>query len=99
MRLEDKLGNAEDDAAADLGSRHQSGLLMDAGRILLRVRLHRFMIAVARVAVNHDGKGGSEPDPLVWDRGGSVRMICESILTLQCAVQVHIVSGYLALAY
>ena len=31
--------------------------------------LHRFMIAVARVSVNHDGKGGTAPDPLVWDQG------------------------------
>ena len=28
------------------------------------------MIAVSRVAVNHDGKGGFAPDPLVWDHGG-----------------------------
>ena len=26
------------------------------------------MIAVARVSVNHDGKGGTAPDPLVWDQ-------------------------------
>ena len=31
--------------------------------------LHRFMIAVARVSVNHDGKGGTAPDPLVWNQG------------------------------
>ena len=31
--------------------------------------LHRFMIAIARVAVNHDGKGGTVPHPLVWDQG------------------------------
>ena len=43
-------------------------LLIDAGRGLLEARthwylvmqqLHRFMIAVSRVAVNHDGNGGS----------------------------------------
>ena len=27
------------------------------------------MIAIARVSVNHDGKGGTAPDPLVWDQG------------------------------
>ena len=27
------------------------------------------MIAVARVSVNHDGKGGNATDPLVWDQG------------------------------
>ena len=40
VRLEDQLGNAEADAAADLGRRHQSELLMDARRILLKVRNH-----------------------------------------------------------
>ena len=48
------------------------------GRRLLKARsywypimldLHRFMIAVARVSVNHDGRGGTAPDPLVWDQG------------------------------
>ena len=76
VRLEDQLGNAEADTAADLGRRHQSEVLMDAGRRLLKVRTHgypvmqqlqRFMIAVSRVAVNLDGKGGSAPDPLAWD--------------------------------
>ena len=32
------------------------------------------MIAVSGVAVNHDGKGGSAPDPLVWDQGGSKKV-------------------------
>ena len=74
----DQHGNAEADAAADLGRRHQSEALVDARRRLLQARchwypimsdLHRFMIAVARVSVNHDGKGGAAPDPLVWDQG------------------------------
>ena len=78
VRLVDQQGNAEADAAADLGRRHQSGILIDARRRLLKARthwypvmldLHRFMIAVARVSVNHDGKGGTAPDPLVWDQG------------------------------
>ena len=47
------------------------------GRALLNARahwypimlqLHRFMIAISRVAVNHDWRGGSAPDPLVWDQ-------------------------------
>ena len=79
VRLEDQLGNAEADDAADLGRRHQYELLIDARRNLLQARthwypvvqqLHRFMIAVSSgVAVNHDGKGRSAPDPLVWDQG------------------------------
>ena len=27
------------------------------------------MVAVSWVAVNHDGRSGSAPDPLVWDQG------------------------------
>ena len=64
--LADKVGNAEADAVADLGRRHQSEILISARRTLLKVRnywypvmiqLHRFMIAVARVTVNRDGSG------------------------------------------
>ena len=71
VRLEDQLGNAEADTAADLGRRHQSEVLFDSGRRLLKVRshwypimlqLHRSMIAVARVSVNHDReRGGTAP--------------------------------------
>ena len=77
VRLLDQQGNAEADAA-DLGRRHQSEILIDAWCRLLKARshwypimldLHRFMIAVARVSVDHDGKGGTAPDPLVWDQG------------------------------
>ena len=79
VRLEDQEGNAEADTAADFGRCHQSEVLIDAGRRLLKARscwylvmldLHRFMIAIARVTVNHDGRGGAAPDPLVWDQGG-----------------------------
>ena len=54
-------------------------MLIDSRRRLLKGRsywyplvldMHRFMIAVARVTVNHDGRGGTAPDPLVWDQGG-----------------------------
>ena len=62
-----------------MGRRRQSEVLIDARRRLLKARcywypimldLHRFMVAVARVTVNHDGRGGTAPDPLVWDQGG-----------------------------
>ena len=83
VRLVDQQGNAEADAAADLGRRRQSEVLIDARRRLLQARshwypimldLHRFMIAVARVSVNHDGKGGTAPDPLVWDQGSKPKV-------------------------
>ena len=77
VRLIDQQGTAEADTAADLGRCHQTEMLIDARRRLLQARrywypimldLHRFMIAVTRVSVNHDGKGGIAPDPLVWDQ-------------------------------
>ena len=37
--------------------------------------LHRFMIAIARVSVNHDGKGGTAPDPLEGNRGAGLRFV------------------------
>ena len=40
VRLEHQHGNAEADTAADLGRRHQSEVLIDAGRRLLKVRSH-----------------------------------------------------------
>ena len=57
VRLEDQVGNAEADTAADLGRRHQSEVIIDARLRLLKARsywylilldLHRFMIAVAQ---------------------------------------------------
>ena len=54
-------------------------MLIDARRRLLKVRgywypilldLHLLKVAVASVTVNHDGRGGTAPDPLVWDQGG-----------------------------
>ena len=81
--LWEKLGNGDSDAAADLGVRHQSELLVCCGRVLLNARnhlyptmlqLHRFMIAISRVAVEHDGKGCSALDPLVWDRGRTMKV-------------------------
>ena len=70
VRLLDKQENAEADHAADLGRRHQSEILIDARRRLLGAHshwypimtdLHRFMVAIARVSVYHDGKGGTAP--------------------------------------
>ena len=31
--------------------------------------LHRFFIAISRAVVNHDGRDGTAPDPLVWSVG------------------------------
>ena len=32
------------------------------------------MIAIAWVSVNHDGRGGIAPDPLVWDQGSKPKV-------------------------
>ena len=78
-------GNDEADAAAaDLGRHHQSEILIDAGRRLLKARshwypimldLHRFMIAVARVSVNHDGRVVRPLIPWFGIRGASLRFV------------------------
>ena len=53
--------------------------MINGRRFLLQARscwcpvmtdLHLFMIVIAQVSVNHDGKGGTAPDPLVLDQGG-----------------------------
>ena len=78
VRLEDRLGNMEADAAADLGRLHQSEALMDARRVLLNTRETWFPSCFSfiglwlrsMVSVNHDGRGGSATDPPVWDGRG-----------------------------
>ena len=75
---EDKLGNDAADEAADFGRRRVRPAVIDARRNLSGVcgrwypivlDLHRFFIAISRAVVNHDGLGGTAPDPLVWSAG------------------------------
>ena len=82
VRLDDLIGNNGADAAADLGRLRQQDEVITARRDLLRVRrfwypiildLHKFMVAVSRIEVNHDGFGGTAPDAMVWDKGGIVK--------------------------
>ena len=37
------------------------------------IDLHKFMVAISRIEVNHDGYGGTAPDAMVWDQGGIVK--------------------------
>ena len=78
VRVEDKFGNDAADEAADFGRRRVSPAVIDARRNLSGVcgrwypiilDLHRFFIAIARAVVNHDGLGGTAPNPLVWSAG------------------------------
>ena len=82
VRVEDLIGNHGADAAADLGRLRQDDEVHTARRNLLRVRrswypimldLHRLMVAISRIEVNHDGSGGSAPDAMVWDKGGILK--------------------------
>ena len=72
------LGNDAADEAADFGRRMVGPAVIDARRNLSGVcsrwypivlDLHRFFIAISRAGVNHDGLGGTAPDPLVWSAG------------------------------
>ena len=78
VRGEDKFGNDAADEAADFGRRRVSLAVIDARRNLSGVcgrwypvilDLHRFFIAISRAVVNHDDRGGTAPDPLVWSAG------------------------------
>ena len=78
VREVDRIGNGAADEAADFGRRRLDHLVIDARRNLSGVcgrwytvilDLHRFFIAIARAAVNHDDRNGVAPDPLVWSAG------------------------------
>ena len=80
VRLEDLVGDDGADTAADSGRVRQHDDVITASRDLLRIQrfrhpvmldLHRFMVAISRIEVNHDGFGGSALDAMVWDAGGS----------------------------
>ena len=77
VREVDRLGNNAADEAADFGRRRVSNAVIDARRnlsgvcnrwYLVLLDLHRFFIAISRAVVNHGGRDGTAPDPLVWMR-------------------------------
>ena len=87
VRLEDLVVNNGADAAAELGRLRQKDAVVTARRDLLRVRrswypiildLHKFMVAISRIEVNHDGFGGTAPDAMVWDKGGVAKTCAPS---------------------
>ena len=78
VRELDSFGNCAADDAADFGRRRVSDAVIDVRRNLsggcvrfypVILDLHRFFIAIARALVNHDGLGGTAPDPPVWSAG------------------------------
>ena len=78
VREMDRLGNDAADEAADFGRRRAGNAVIDARRNLSEVcgrwypvvlDLQRFFIAISRPVVNHDGREGTAPDPMVWSAG------------------------------
>ena len=78
VREDDRLGNDAADVAADFGRRRVGNAVIDARRnlsgvcgrwYLVILDLHRLFIAISRAVVNHDGLGGTAPDPMVWSFG------------------------------
>ena len=78
VRELDRLGNNAADEAADFGRGRVGPAVLYARRNLSGVcgrwypvilDLHRFFIAISRAVVNHDGFGGTAPDPMVWSAG------------------------------
>ena len=78
VRELDKVGNDAADEAADVGRRRGGNAVIDARRNLSGVcgrwypfllDLHQFFVAISRAVVNHDGRNGTAPDPLVWSAG------------------------------
>ena len=78
VREVDRLDNDAADEAADFGRRRVGFAIIHARRNLSGVcgrwypvilDLHRFFIATSRAVVNHDGRDGTAPDPLVWSAG------------------------------
>ena len=75
---QDRVGNNAADEAADFGRRSVGPAVIDARRnlsgvcgrwYLVLLDLHRLFIAMSRALVNHDGFGGTAPDPMVWSPG------------------------------
>ena len=73
----DRLGNDAADEA-DFGRRRVGPAVINARRNLsgvcgrwynVIIDLHRLFIAISRTVVNHDGRDGTAPDPLVWSAG------------------------------
>ena len=78
----DRIGNDAADEAADFGRGRVGNVVIDARRNQSGVcgrwypvilDLHRFFIAISRAVVNHDGRDGTAPDPLVWSAGALLK--------------------------
>ena len=82
VRQGDLIGNDGADTAADLGRLRQQDGIINARRALIRARrpwypiminFHKYMVAISRIEVNHDGYGGTAPDATIWDNGSILK--------------------------
>ena len=72
VRAADLLESDRADTAADIGRLRQTESVIDVCGASLKVRrwyhkmpdLHKIMVAISRVVVNHDGLGGSAFDAM-----------------------------------
>ena len=87
-RHDDLVGNDGADTAADWGRLRQQDGVISARRALIRVRLHwylimlelhKFMVAISRIEVLHDGYGGTAPDAMIWDKGSIIKPRASSL--------------------
>ena len=78
VREVDTIGNDAADEAADFGRLRVGHIVIDArcnlsggcGRWYpVILDLHRFFIPISQAVVNHDGRDGTAPNPLVWSAG------------------------------
>ena len=70
--------------AADLGRRYQSETLIDVSCHVRSASLHD---CYCQGFGHHDGKGGTVPDPLVWDQVSYLVVLvgsCHVVLVLTC---------------
>ena len=84
VREEDRCGNDEADAAADMGRRRVHGSITDARRLVngacarwypIVKELQHFIIAIARTVVGLDGSGGTSLHPTVWSNAANSKRI------------------------
>ena len=78
VREIDGIGNDAADEAADFGRLRVDPAVLDARRTLSGVcrrwclvimDVHRFLVAISRALVDHDGMEGTALDPLIWSAG------------------------------
>ena len=72
VRQDDLIGNDGADTAADPGRLRQQDGVINERRAQARRDWYlftKYIVAIFRIEVNHDGYGGTAPDAMIWDEG------------------------------